>query len=321
MLSLYPDIEPYHTHQLVRETLSHGGAHTIYVEECGNPDGIPVIFLHGGPGSGCRPQHRCYFNPEHYRIILFDQRGCGRSTPNGELENNTLNHLIGDMEAIRAHLNIDRWILFGGSWGSTLAIAYARQYPDSVTHMILRGTFLGRREDVNWVYAEGGASKLFPEAWDALMSTLTPEGQRYPVEGLLRQLQQGQPDEIKTTALALDTWEGTIVMMRDQAYQPDPEREPGPIAHSLIQLHYALNDCFLEDQPLLESLESIKHIPTHVIHGRYDLVCPVEQSWLLQQVWPEISLEIVPLAGHAAGEPALIDALIRATNRLVESAP
>jgi proline iminopeptidase len=315
MRPLYPDIEPYQVHALQRETLSHGDTHTIYVEECGNPSGQPVVFLHGGPGSGCRPSHRCYFNPEHYRIILFDQRGCGRSTPLGELENNTLPHLVADMEAIRERLKIDQWMLFGGSWGSTLSLAYAQAHPDKVSQMILRGTFLGRQQDVDWVYAEGGASRLFPEAWQSLMETITNANQQSVTQRLFNQLQSDDEKVVLDTITALDRWEGTIVTLRDHEYEPNPEKTPGPVSHALIQLHYALNGCFLVDQPLLNDINAIRHIPTHIIHGRYDLVCPVIQSHTLKQHWPEASLEIVPLAGHAAGEPALIDALVRATDR------
>jgi proline iminopeptidase len=315
MLSLYPDIEPYKVHSLTREPLSHGETHSVYVEECGNPNGKPVVFLHGGPGSGCRPSHRSYFNPEHYRIILFDQRGCGRSTPLGELENNTLPHLVADMETIREKLNIEKWMLFGGSWGSTLSLAYAQAHPDKVSEMILRGTFLGRQQDVDWVYAEGGASRLFPEAWQSLMETITNDNQKSVTQRLFNQLQSDDEKVVLDTITALDRWEGTIVTLRDHEYEPNPEKTPGPVSHALIQLHYALNGCFLVDQPLLNGINAIRHIPTHIIHGRYDLVCPVIQSHTLKQHWPEASLEIVFLAGHAAGEPALIDALVRATDR------
>jgi proline iminopeptidase len=316
MLTLYPDIEPYQTHELAREKLSDGRQHRIYVEECGNPDGIPVLFLHGGPGSGCRPQHRCYFDPDKYRIILFDQRGCGRSTPAGELENNTTDFLVADMEHIRSTLGVNNWVLFGGSWGVTLALSYARQYPQQVMAMILRGSFLGREQDINWVYAEGGASRLFPDAWQALVSHLPADRQNQPLKAYFDLL--CDPDEAVQTAAAktLNSWEGTIVMLRDHEFEPDPDQATGPLAHSRIQLHYALNHCFLDTAPLLSSIDTIRDIPTRVIHGRYDIVCPLQQSWELKQAWPEIDLQIVPLAGHAAGEPGLIDALVRATDAL-----
>lgn len=319
MLSLYPEIEPYQTHLFSREKLSHGGQHQVYVEECGNPNGVPVVFLHGGPGSGCRPQHRQYFDPEKYRIILFDQRGCGRSLPSGELENNTIQFLIADMEFIRDTLNIDQWVLFGGSWGATLALAYARDYAKNVISMILRGTFLGRQQDIDWVYAEGGASKLFPDAWQKLVADLPEAERKRPLQAYFDKLTDDDQATQSSAAQILNVWEGTIVMLRDEEYQPDLTQEPGPLAHSRVQLHYALNECFISDRPLLANLKAVKAIPTQVIHGRYDIVCPMQQSWELKQAWPDISLKILPLAGHAAGEPAMIDALVQATDNLTET--
>jgi len=319
MLALYPDIEPYQTHLFSRETLSHGGQHQIYVEECGNPNGIPVIFLHGGPGSGCRPQHRRYFDPKKYRIILFDQRGCGRSLPSGELENNTILFLIADMDYIRDKLGIDKWVLFGGSWGATLALAYARDYPQTVMSMILRGTFLGRQQDIDWVYAEGGASKLFPDAWQQLVAELPAASKKRPLQAYFDKLTDDDEAVQMSAAQTLNLWEGTIVMLRDEEYQADLTQEPGPLAHSRVQLHYALNECFISDRPILDDLDAVKSIPTQVIHGRYDIVCPMQQSWELKQAWPDISLQILPLAGHAAGEPAMINALVNATDKLAET--
>ena len=319
MLSLYPDIEPYQTHLFSREKLSHGGRHQIYVEECGNPNGLPIVFLHGGPGSGCRPQHRRYFDPEKYRIILFDQRGCGRSLPSGELENNTTLFLIADMEYIRDTLNIDQWVLFGGSWGATLALAYARDHANTVLSMILRGTFLGRQQDIDWVYAEGGASTLFPDAWQKLIAELPEAERKRPLQAYFDKLTDDDQAVQNSAAQRLNVWEGTIVMLRDEEYQPDLTQEPGPLAHSRVQLHYALNECFISDRPLLAELDAIKSIPTQVVHGRYDIVCPMQQSWELKQAWPDITLDILPLAGHAAGEPAMIEALVRATDNLAEA--
>ncbi|OUR64396.1 prolyl aminopeptidase [Methylophaga sp. 42_25_T18] len=316
MLPLYPDIEPYKTHHLDMEPLKNGACHQVYVEECGNPTGIPVVFLHGGPGSGCRPQHRRYFAPELYRIILFDQRGCGRSTPSGELENNSIHFLIKDMETIRQQLNISRWLIFGGSWGATLALLYAQQQPEQVMAMILRGVFLGREQDINWVYAEGGASKLFPEAWNELVKNLPTSEQKHPLKAYFKALTDDDESLQLSAAMTLQAWESTIVMLRDHEYEPDPTDEPGPLAHSRIQLHYALNHCFIADAPLLDNIDIIRNIPTKIIHGRYDIVCPMQQSWELHQVWPEAELNIVPMAGHAAGEPALINALVIATREL-----
>jgi proline iminopeptidase len=313
MFSLYPEIEPYQTHQISMEEMDNGQRHQIYIEECGNPNGLPIVFLHGGPGSGCRSQHRRYFDPDTYRIILFDQRGCGRSTPHGELEHNSTDFLIADLETIRQTLNIKRWLIFGGSWGATLALCYAQHYPQNVMAMILRGVFLGRQQDIDWVYAEGGASKLFPDAWQQLVQHLPKAEQQKPLSAYYHQLTAVDELHQMATAKRLQAWESTIVTLRDHEYKPDPSHEVGPLAHSRIQLHFALNECFIADNPILGNIDCIRHIPTKIIHGRYDIVCPIEQSWQLYQTWPEAELAIIPMAGHAAGEPALINALVKAT--------
>ena len=319
MYHLYPDIEPYATHKIEMEQLNNGLHHQIYVEECGNPEGIPVIFLHGGPGSGCRPQHRCYFDPNIYRIILFDQRGCGRSLPHGELENNSTQFLIADMETIRQQLEVDCWLIFGGSWGATLGLSYAQLYPDKVLAMILRGIFLGRKQDIDWVYAEGGASKLFPDAWQNLVKDLAESEQKQPLNAYYQQLTDVDELHQMAAAKTLQAWEGTIVTLRDHEHKPDLTQEPGPLAHSRIQLHFALNECFIADKPILEEIDTIREIPTIIVHGRYDIVCPIQQAWELHQKWPEAELNIIPMAGHAASEPALINALITATRSIAKT--
>jgi proline iminopeptidase len=315
MQSLFPDIEPF-SHELIatKQTLNNGDHHRIYVEQCGNPNGIPIIFLHGGPGSGCRPQHRCYFDPDKFHIILFDQRGCGRSLPTGELEHNNSQMLMEDMELIRHHLHIEKWVLFGGSWGATLALLYAQAHPEKVESMILRGTFLGRQQDIDWVYAEGGASKLFPEAWQQLVSPLNENERRQPLKHYFDLLSSDNQATVANAAWRLNAWESTIVTLRDHDFELPQTDDLGPIAHSLIQLQFALNECFISTNQILDNVDKIRHIPTQLIHGRYDIVCPTTQSWQLHQAWPESSLTIVPLAGHAAGEPAIVDALITATN-------
>lgn len=315
---LYPDIEPYQTQYIKMETLSNGLQHSIYVEECGNPNGIPIVFLHGGPGSGCRPQHRCYCDPALYRIILFDQRGCGRSIPHGELENNSTSYLITDMEAIREQLKIKQWVIFGGSWGATLGLLYAQHHPHNVLAIILRGIFLGRKEDIDWVYAKGGASKLFPDAWQAFTKHLKPNEQQQPLKAYYNQLIS--PNELQQMAAAkiLQAWESTIVTLRDYEYQFDHKKSSDPLAHARIQLHFAVQECFIKDHPILDNINVIKGIPSTIIHGRYDIVCPIEQAWELHNNWPEAKFTIVPLAGHAAGEPAVIDALITATDNTAE---
>lgn len=319
MQPFYPDIEPF-SHQLLatNQTLSDGGCHHVYVEQCGNPDGIPIIFLHGGPGSGCRPQHRCYFDPDKFHIILFDQRGCGRSLPTGALEHNNSQLLIEDMEMIRQHLNIEKWVLFGGSWGATLALLYAQSHPEHVLSMILRGTFLGRQQDIDWVYAEGGASKLFPEAWQQLVGQLEAKERQRPLKRYFELLSSEDEGTITDAAWRLNAWESTIVTLRDYEFELPKTDDLGPIAHSLIQLHFALSECFISSNQILDNIDSIRHIPTQIIHGRYDIVCPSTQSWQLHQAWPESSLTIVPLCGHAAGEPGIVDALITATKTVIK---
>ena len=319
MKTLYPKIEPYTTHLLKREPLPSGNAHQIYIEECGNPDGIPILFLHGGPGSGCRPAHRCYFDPARYRIILFDQRGCGRSLPAGELLHNTTPYLISDIEAIRQQLNIEQWVIFGGSWGATLALLYAQQHPATVSAMILRGIFLGRQQDIDWTYAAHGAAKIFPDAWQRLLSHLPAKERSQPLRAYFQRLTNDDKAQCLSAAHYLQTWESTIVTLRDHAFTPDPMRDPGPLAHAQIQLHYAFQQCFIEDSPILDNIDIIRHIPTQVIQGRYDIVCPMQQAWELHQAWAELTLNILPLAGHAAGEPAVIEALVAATQAIANN--
>jgi len=319
MIPLYPEIEPYAIHNIDMEPLSNGLQHQVYVEECGNPDGIPIVFLHGGPGSGCRPQHRCYFDPEVYRIVLFDQRGCGRSTPHGELENNSTQFLIADMETIREQLNINSWVIFGGSWGATLGLCYAQQHPKNVLAMILRGVFLGRQQDIDWVYAQGGASKLFPDAWQNLVEHLPLAEQEKPLKAYYQQLIHSDEIHQMAAAQTLQAWESTIVTLRDYEYQHDHTKEAGPLAHSRIQLHFALNECFIAEKPILDNLEPIRDIPTIIVHGRYDIVCPIQQTWELHKAWPETELNIVPMAGHAAGEPSLVEELVSATRKIAKA--
>jgi len=318
MRKLYPDIEPYTDYFLSMPAKKGTLEHQLYVEECGNPNGLPIIFLHGGPGSGCRPAHRCFFNPKIYRIILFDQRGCGRSRPYGCLDNNTTRYLVDDLEQIRKTLLIDRWIVFGGSWGATLALVYAQQHPDRVMKMILRGVFLARQEDIDWVYSSSGAAKIFPEAWKLLMSVLTPVEQKTPLKSLY-DLLVGIDDSRRAQAQqALNQWEQQIVTLRDDTYQiPDLLTiEASNDAAAIILLYYSLNLCFIAQQAILENIDKIRNIPTYIVHGRYDMVCQLAQAWELSQVWPEVDLTVLPLAGHAAGEVAMVDALVTLTDKV-----
>ena len=321
MNTLYPDIEPYTHYYLSMPAKKGTVVHQLYVEECGNPQGLPVIFLHGGPGSGCRASHRCYFNPELYRIILFDQRGSGRSRPYGCLESNTTAHLVDDIEQIREALVIDSWVVFGGSWGSTLGLVYAQHHPNRVMTMILRGVFLARQHDIDWVYASSGAARIFPEAWQQLMSVLTPTEQQTPLKSLYQHLVGDDEYRRSQAQQAFNQWEQQIVTLREHNYLISDlvDVEPSRDAAAMLQLHYCLNLCFIGQHQILANIDVIRNMSTHIVHGRYDMVCPVEQAWELAQVWPEASLTVLPLAGHAAGELTMVDTLVGLTDKVAKA--
>lgn len=310
MRPLYPDINPYRsTH------LAVGDGHSLYLEECGNPAGIPVLFIHGGPGGGCNASHRRFFNPEKYRILLFDQRGCGRSTPHACLEQNTTAHLIDDMEQIRTHLGIEQWLLFGGSWGSTLALAYAETFPEAVCGMILRGIFLCREADIQWFY-QHGASALFPDYWQDYLAPI-PEAERADLlTAYHRRLTSDNELARMAAAKAWSVWEG-----RCSTLQPNPdvvEHFADPhfaLAMARIEAHYFINSAFLEPNQLLRDAGRLRDIPITLVHGRYDVVCPLEQAFALHQALPHAQLHVIRDAGHSAFEPGIIDNLIQATDQ------
>lgn len=310
MLPLYPAIKEYATHMLKVDDL-----HTIYIEESGEPDGIPILFLHGGPGSGSQPHHRCYFDPKLYRIILFDQRGCGKSTPHICLENNTTQDLLEDIEKIRQYLGIKKWILFGGSWGATLALLYAEKHPELLQGLIVRGTFLGRQKELDWLFKPDGASKFFPEYWEKFIEPI-PEDRRHDLLPAYYDLIHGA-DELKHMAVAKTwgMWEADISTLD---YNPDNEKmftDPHfAICLAAIETHYFINNIFIEENQILRDAHKLKGIPGIIVHGRYDMVCPLTNSYELAAVWPDAKLEIVRHAGHMAREPALTSALIQATN-------
>lgn len=327
MLSLYPAIEPfthYHlavTNDVVSDTQrdeSSTQEHHIYVEQCGNPLGIPVVFLHGGPGSGCRESHRCFFDPKRYHIILFDQRGCGRSRPYGALAHNTTANLIQDMEAIRQHIGIKKWLVFGGSWGSTLGLYYAHHFADRVSGLILRGVFLARTQDINWVYSNNGAAKIFPDAWNNLVNDLPPSQQAQPLSAIFQQLTSDDTEISNTIFKKLEHWEASLIYWQESLSFEESSIEGSTKEDdklpAIIQLYYSMNQCFIDQEPLLKFIGNIRHIPTKIIHGRHDMVCPVEQAWQLKQHWPEAELSIIEMAGHVANEPKIIDALVKATD-------
>ncbi|MGD8826393.1 MAG: prolyl aminopeptidase, partial [Myxococcales bacterium] len=277
MAGLFPEIEPYDWGHLRVDDV-----HSIYYEQCGNPAGKPAVFVHGGPGGGSNPVHRRFWDPAVYRVVLFDQRGCGRSTPHAELRNNTTWDLVDDMERIRKHLRIERWQVFGGSWGSTLGLAYAQQHPDRVTEMILRGIFLLRRREIEWYYQEG-ASRIFPEAWQKYLEPIPEEERDDMVGAYYRRLTSGDRTERIAAARAWSMWEGSTSRL-----VPDPELilrtgdETFAEAFARIECHYFINGGFFErDDRLLRNLHGITHIPATIVQGRYDVVCPAESAYQL----------------------------------------
>jgi proline iminopeptidase len=307
MYTLLPDIKPYATHRLAVDP-----PHELYVEESGNPDGLPVLFVHGGPGAGCQPRNRCFFDPEIWRIVLFDQRGAGRSTPHAELSGNTTQALVRDMERIRSFLGIDRWALFGGSWGSTLSLAYAQTHAERVRAMILRGIFLCRREDLLWFYQEG-ASRVFPDYWRDYVEPISEDERHDFMAAYYRRLTGANEIARMAAAKAWSLWEAQCATLRPNPdvveYFSDPHTA---LSLARIEAHYFVNDAFLAPGQLLADAERMKEIPGYIVHGRYDMVCPVDNAFALHAAWPTAQLQIVREAGHSAAEPGITDALIRA---------
>ena len=308
--TLYPPIEPYETGML-----DVGDGHTLYWERCGTPGGKPAVFLHGGPGSGCSPTQRQQFDPAKYDVLLFDQRGCGRSTPFASLEDNTTWHLVADIERLREMAGIDKWMVFGGSWGSTLSLAYAQTHPDRVTELVLRGIFLFRQKEVDWLY-EYGASELYPEGWQEFVG-LVQEGERGElVEAYHRRLTSGDPATRLAAAKAWSMWEGlTVTLLPDAAMLEEFTEDNHAIAIARIENHYMRNLGWLDDNQLLENAHKLKGIPGVIVQGRHDCCTPPSAAWDLKQAWPEVDLQIVPDGGHLFTEPGITDGLVRATDR------
>ena len=310
MRAVYPPIEPYDAGRLAVSPL-----HTLYYEQAGNPRGKPVVFIHGGPGGGCDAWHRQFFDPSRYRIILFDQRGCGRSTPHAELRENTTWDLVADMEKVRAHLGIGRWQVFGGSWGSTLALAYAETHPDQVTELVLRGIFLIRRAELEWFYQEG-ASWIYPDAWQPYLDAI-PQVERADLMGAYyRRLTSPDKQVQLAAAKAWSTWEGaTSRLYTDPAMLHHYAEDDFALAFARIEAHYFVNGAWFEtDDQLLRDVHKIRHIPCVIVQGRYDVVCPLRSAWELKQAWPEAQLHIIADAGHSALESGIADQLIAATD-------
>jgi proline iminopeptidase len=308
---LYPEIDVRRTYRL-----KVSAVHELYVEESGNPAGKPVVFLHGGPGGGSDPKYRRFFDPEKYRIVLFDQRGCGRSTPHACLDENTTWDLVADMERIRELLGIERWMVFGGSWGSTLALAYAETHPDRVTELVLRGIFLIRAREIAWFYQEG-ASWLFPDAWEAYRDAI-PEAERGDFLHAYHRRLTGDDEHARIQcARAWSVWEGsTSRLLVDADSVRRCAQDAFALAFARIECHYFVNQGFFEvDGQLLRDVHRIRHIPTVIVQGRYDVVCPMESAWALHRAWPESTLIVVPDAGHSAHEVGITRALVEATDR------
>lgn len=310
--TLYPEIDPYDIGHLQVSDVHH-----LYYEQCGNPNGKPVVFLHGGPGAGLIPDYRRFFDPDAYRVILFEQRGSGRSLPHASLDDNTTWHLVEDIEKVREHFGVEQWLVFGGSWGSTLALAYAETHPERVSGLVLRGIYLGMARETRWFYEEGqGASAIFPETWEQYVR-LIPESERDDmVAAYYRRLTSDDESVRLEAAKAWSLWEACALKLLPDLKLIEEFTDPElAIALARIECHYFMNNCFFEtDNYLIENVGRIRHIPAVIVHGRYDIVCPFLSAWELHRAWPEASLEIIPDAGHAASEPGIADALIRATD-------
>ena len=310
MRTLYPEIEPYDSGMLPVD-----GRHTLYYEQCGNPKGKPVVLLHGGPGGGCNVKMRRFHDPSKYRIVLFDQRGSGRSTPHADLVDNTTWHLVADIEALREHLGIERWQVFGGSWGSTLALAYAQTHCLRVTELVLRGIFMLRHWELQWFYQEG-ASRLFPEAWQHYIAAI-PEDERHDlIAAFHRRLTSDDEATRLAAARAWSVWEAAPSFLHvDPQFVAGHEDADFALAFARIENHYFTHKGFFEaDDQLLRDAYRIAGIPGVIVHGRYDVICPVQNAWDLHQAWPKAELVVTPASGHSAFEPENVDALVRATD-------
>jgi proline iminopeptidase len=311
MRSLYDPVEPYDEGMLAVSPV-----HTIYYEQCGNREGQPVVFLHGGPGGGVVPEYRRFFDPAHYRIVLFDQRGSGKSTPHASLEDNTTWHLVSDIEKLREHLGVDSWMVFGGSWGSTLALAYAQTHPQRVRSLVLRGIFLCRPQEIKWFYQEG-ASEIYADVWEEFLRPI-PVDERGDMLGAYHRRLTSEDEAVRVEAArAWSIWEGSTSKLF-----PDPDfishfGDPMfALAFARIECHYFMNNAFFEtDNYLIENVGKIRHIPAVIVQGRYDVVCPMTSAWDLHRAWPEAELKLIPDAGHSAMEPGIINALVEATDR------
>ena len=311
MRTLYPEIEPYSTGFLKVSDL-----HTLYFEEVGNPKGKPIVFLHGGPGGGISANYRRYFNPQKWRVILFDQRGCGKSTPTAELKENSTWDLVSDIEKLRTHLSIPKWAVFGGSWGSTLALSYSITHPDVCTQLYLRGIFLLRKKEIDWFYQEG-CSKIYPDAWEEYVKPI-PQAERGDfVQAFYKRLTSEDRDIRKNAAKAWSVWEGSTSKLIPESDMVTRFGEDDfADAFARIECHYFTNKGFFsEDNYLLNNVDKIRHIPTVIVQGRYDVVCPAESAWELHRAFPEAEFHLIADAGHSLSEKGITDKIIEYTDK------
>ena len=315
LFKLFPAIEPFNTGYMKRD------CHEIYYEQCGNPNGKPAVFLHGGPGGGGSTRVRRFFNPEKYHIVIFDQRGCGRSKPHGCLEQNTTWDLVEDIETLKNKLGFKKWLVFGGSWGSTLSLAYSQTYPKSVSEMVLRGIFMLRKKELDWFYQEG-ASNIFPEAWEKFLEPIDVS-QRDNLMSAYHQIFKSDNTEKKlNAAIAWSRWEGSTSSLSYNPDMADSFSDPRfALAFALIENHYFVNKGFLDhENQLIESgIDIIRNIPTIIVQGRYDIVCPMTTAWELSKNWPEANLIVAPSSGHTAFEKEITHELIKATEEFAEN--
>ncbi|WP_300113608.1 prolyl aminopeptidase [Sphingobium sp.] len=309
MRSLYPPIEPFASGHL-----DVGDGHRIYWERCGTPGAKPAVFLHGGPGGGFSPEHRRLFDPARYDLLLFDQRGCGQSTPHASLDANTTWHLVADIERLRAMMGVDQWLVFGGSWGSTLALAYAQAHRARVSELVLRGIFTIRQSEIDWYYQEG-ASRIYPDKWERFVAPV-PETERGDLVAAYRQLLTGDDPAARIAAArAWSVWEGeTVRLLPDPALSAVHDADDFALAFARIENHYFTHRGWLDDGQLIANAALLADIPGVIIHGRYDMACPAETAWALRKAWPQARFELIEGAGHAYNEPGILDALIRATD-------
>jgi proline iminopeptidase len=312
--TLYPEIEPYRSGRL-----DVGSGHSLYWEQSGNPNGKPAVFLHGGPGAGCSPRHRQLFDPARYNVLLFDQRGCGRSTPHASLEANTTWDLVADIERLRVMAGIERWLVFGGSWGSTLALAYAQAHPERATGLILRGIFTFRRFELDWLYREGGASSIFPDKWEAFVAPIPEEERDDLVAAYHRRLHAEDPAVQLAAARAWSVWEAeTVTLLPNARLVAESAADRYAVAIARIENHYMVHRGWLEEGQLLRDVGRLDGIPGIIVQGRYDCCTPPRAAWDLHRAWPQADLGIVPDAGHSFSEPGILDGLVRAADEMAD---